>query len=259
MTARVNRHAVLVLTWLVVTTTATAVAWWAVTFVTTEVADRGPLRPSDVVAASVRQVVPVPSWFAGGQPVAGPPPSVSDSSTDLANAVAGVPADTTAVHSSGTSRVAAPPPAPPSPAAPVAGPRLVARWTPTAGSSHVAAAAVTDPVTASTVALNAPAPASPAPAIPPVAGTSSPEFALIRRTGFTTTTTVTPPSSSTPAFTVAPPSPSARAVRHRAMTASTIGQATAAVTLRRHLRDPAQAATCPQPASPGDLGSESTS
>jgi hypothetical protein len=66
MTARVKRQAVLVLTWIMVTTSATAMAWWSVTFVTKEVADRRPLRPSDVVAASVRQVVPVPAWVYGG-------------------------------------------------------------------------------------------------------------------------------------------------------------------------------------------------
>jgi len=52
---------VLVLTWIVVTTFATAMAWWSVTFVTVAVADRRPLRPSDVVAASVRQAVPLPA------------------------------------------------------------------------------------------------------------------------------------------------------------------------------------------------------
>jgi hypothetical protein len=70
MTARVKRLAVLVLTWIVVTTSATAMAWWSVTFVTAEVADRRPLRPSDVVAASVRQAVPVPAWVYGPQPSA---------------------------------------------------------------------------------------------------------------------------------------------------------------------------------------------
>jgi hypothetical protein len=96
MTARVKRLAVLVLTWIVVTASATAMAWWSVTFVTAEVADRRPLRPSDVVAASVRQAVPVPAWVYGAQPVAPPrerevsPVTVSPVTEVVVEAVAAV-------------------------------------------------------------------------------------------------------------------------------------------------------------------------
>jgi hypothetical protein len=73
MTARVKRQAVLVLTWIIVTTSATAMAWWSVTFVTAAVGDRRPLRPSDVVAAAVGQVVAVPAWADGDpQPIGTP-------------------------------------------------------------------------------------------------------------------------------------------------------------------------------------------
>jgi len=93
MTARVKRLAVLVLTWIMVTTSATAMAWWSVTFVTKEVGDRRPLRPSDVVAASVRQVVPVPAWVYGGPQPAGPPAerTVSPVTAVVVEAIAAVP------------------------------------------------------------------------------------------------------------------------------------------------------------------------
>src|SRR4051794_2946686 len=105
MTARVKRQAVLIVTWIVVTTSATAMAWWSVTLVTAEVADRRPLRPSDVVAASARQAVPVPSWAFGTGAVLFP--SSASPNPPPTPVGGGNTADFATIRTAGTAQVAA--------------------------------------------------------------------------------------------------------------------------------------------------------
>ena len=128
MTERVRRSAVWMLTWLVATASATAMAWWAVTFVTVEVDDRRPLQPSDVVAASVLPVVPA-SPRADGSPVVGPPPggaAAPELPPGAANPASendgggGAPPQTISTPVAGANRSSATSPA-----------RLVARWSAT--------------------------------------------------------------------------------------------------------------------------------
>ncbi len=155
------------LTWLVATASATAMAWWAVTFVTVEVADRRPLRPSDVVAASVFPVVPAPPR-ADGSPVVGPPPggaAGAESPAGAANPASekdgggGTPPQSISTPVAGADRSSAPSPA-----------RLVARWSATPNSSQGPTASVAAAASEVTVALRPqapPAPPAPAAHVPP--------------------------------------------------------------------------------------------
>jgi hypothetical protein len=162
----------LVLTWLLVTTSATAMAWWAVTFVTAEVVDRGHLRPSDVVAASLRQVVPVPTWVYGAQPVTNVPAPALDSPTGSVSAKPAAPAAVVTVSADQATRVVAPS---------VTRPQLVAQWSPTRSPAHITAANLTAPASKLAVGPSTPAPPVPAPLTP-----LSPELAVTRRPTFVT-------------------------------------------------------------------------